>query len=154
MIKRYWKFAAVAAAVVLLIIVAASLCGGPTPRERAISAAEDWRTDSIDAFSEDVLYVVVDLLGDEGLIGELVAELGAEWLESRINELVQWRLSQPTAIDEYSFLVVATGEAVWDVDIGPLDVTLSLSVPINLTISGDDVVDEEIQLQGIRLDLE
>ena len=138
----------------LLVVVAAIVCEGPTHRERAIAAAEDWRADSIDAFSEDVLYAIVDLLNDEGLIGALVAELGAEWLESRINELVQWHLSEPTAIGESSFLVVATGKAVWDIDVGPLETTLWLSVPINLTISGDNVVDEDIQLQDIRLELE
>ena len=107
MTKRYWKYAVVLVAVVLLVIVAAIVCGDPTSRERAITAAEDWTEECIDAFSEDVLFTIVDLLNDEGLIGELVAELGAEWLESRTNEMVRWRLSEPTAIDDSSVLVIA-----------------------------------------------
>lgn len=154
MVKKYWKYAVAVVGVVLVVAVVAIVCERPSPRERAIAAAENWTEDSVDAFSEDVLYAIVDLLNDEGLIGALVAELGAEWFESRIDEMVQWHLSEPTAVDESSFLVVVTGEADWDIDVGPLETTLLLSVPVNLTIRGDDVVDEEIQLQDIDLDLE
>ena len=128
-------------AVGIVVGLATSTCSeAPTdPKE----VAREWVSDLTDAVSEDVLRLVLDALDEEGLVGTVIAELGGEWLEDRINEKMTWTVSQPVS-DGDSHIVLVTGNARVEVDRGFIKGGLDITVPIALTIQGDRVTESRI----------
>ena len=131
--------ALIAALIVARIAAPACSESPPDPRE----VAREWVSDLTDAASEDVLRLVLDALDEEGLVGTVIAELGGEWLEDRINEKITWTISEPVP-DGDGHIVVVTGNARVEVDRGFVKGGLDVSVPIELAIQGDRVTESRL----------
>ena len=146
------KLLIAAAALVVLVIVGVSVANctetEPDPRE----VAREWASDLTDAASEGVLRVVLDALGEEGLLGVAIAELGGEWLEDRINENTNWTISEPAPKGD-SYIVKVTGNSRFEVDRGFLKGGLNVTFPFELTIQGDRVFDSRLLVDEVSVSI-
>ena len=124
----------------------------PTPTPDPRDAAREWLADSTDAVSESALRLVLDALGEEGLVGTAIAELGGEWLEDRINEKVTWTLSEPVS-NGNSHVLVARGAAQIEVDRGLIKGSLEITVPIELTVQGDRVIKDRVIVDEVSVSI-
>lgn len=142
--KKVLLFVAALVVVGIVVGLAVSTCSDsppdpPDPKE----VARQWVADITDAASEDVLRLVLDALDEEGLVGTVIAELGGEWLEDRINEKMTWTISEPVSEGD-SHIVVVTGNARVEVDRGFIKGRLEVTVPIELAIQEDRVTDSRL----------
>ena len=107
-------------------------------------------SDNTDAVSEEALRLVLDALEEEGIVGTVIAELGGEWVEDRINENVQWTYSEPV-LESDGHVLVATGYAEIEVDRGFISGSLAITLPIELTVQGDRVIDDRFIVDEVDI---
>ena len=134
---RWWKIGllvgGVVAVVVIVVVVLGMILGGERdPNEMA----RDYIESNIDKFGEDVAGFVV---GDNWLL----RELGGEYVEDRVNDVIHWSYSPARVVSSGEYRVIATASVVFNVDYDVLGRTffVEASLPFELTIRpGDDTV--------------
>ncbi len=138
MVNRFtdkgWKIGLLIAGgiVVALVIVGLLLGGERDPNEMAREYIEG----NIDELGEDVAGFVV---GDNWLL----KELGGEYIEDRVNDVVRWSYSPARLVSDGEYLVTATASVALNVDYDALGRTffIEASLPFKLTVRpGDDTV--------------
>lgn len=109
---------AAAAAVAVIFFSSFNL----TPEE----VAERHVNDKIDAIGETIAGVLL-------LEAPILSELGGEWVEDRIHDVVKWRYAPARKLlDDRGYIVVATASASFD--FAPFS-SLSFSLPFDILIS-------------------
>ena len=131
---KWWKIGLLIAGsiVVALVIVGLLLGGEPDPNEMARVYIEG----NIDKLGEDVAGFVV---GDNWLL----KELGGEYVEDRVNDVIHWSYSPARLVSDGEYLVTATASVVFNVDYDVLGRTffIEANLPFKLTVRpGDDTV--------------
>lgn len=131
---RWWKIALLVAGgvVVVLVVVGLLLGGEPDPNEMA----RDYIEGNIDKLGEDIAGFVV---GDNWLL----RELGGEYVEDRVNDVVHWSYSPARLVADGEYRVTATAGVVFNVDYDVLGRTffVEASLPFELVLRpGDDTV--------------
>ena len=132
--KTIWVIGALlVGAIVAVVLVLAVFQGGngKSESERALDAAQQWTQDGIDDVSEDIVKFAI---GEIPLVAELVAEL----LEDRINDVLTWEYSMPEMVtsDIYQLTAESTvsleftlpiiGQKIFDIVI-PIDLTVDVN---------------------------
>ena len=148
--KKLLIFVGVAIAVGVIVGVWAASGSDSPPDPKQV--ARQWVSDKTDAVSEETLRLVLDALGEEGVLATAIAELGGEWLEDRIHENLSWTFSEPVPRGD-SHMVVATGAAQVQVDRGPIKGSLTITIPTELTIQGDSVLEARLLADEVSVSI-
>jgi len=125
----------------ILVIIGALVDSEPDPDEMARQYIEG----NIDKLGEDVAAFVV---GDIWLL----KELGGEYVDSRVNNVVHWSYSPPRLVPEGENRVTATASAVFNVDYDVPGRTFYIegTLPFELTIRpGDETVSADRIMQVV-----
>ena len=144
--RDWWKIGLIAIGAVLAVGIVVSLIigGEPDPNEMARAYIEG----NIDKLGEDVASFLV---GDNWLL----KELGGEYVEDRVNDVVQWSYSPARLVSEGEYKVTATAMTVFNVDYDVLGRTyfIEASLPFNLTVRpGAGTVSAKPDYAGGRLE--
>ena len=147
---------AVMGAAVLVVLVAWVLVRG----ERHLSPdelAHQWVESNVDTVGEEIA-------GFLTAQQPVLRELGGEYVEGRINDMVEWRYSVPREISPQGnglYEVIATASVDFSVDPPGVDLLLGsrgvrADMPFKLRVSEPDqaVTDWELDLLGAMLDLD
>lgn len=104
---RWWQITlAVAGGIVAaLVVVGMMLDREPDPNEMARAYIEG----NIDKLGEDIAGFVV---GDNWLL----RELGGEYVEDRVNDVILWSYSPARLVSDGEYRVIATASVVFNVD--------------------------------------
>ncbi len=143
---RWWKIALLVAGsiVAVLVVVGLMLGGEPDPNELARAYIEG----NIDKLGEDVAGFVV---GDNWLL----RELGGEYVEDRVNDVIHWSYSPARLVSDGEYRVIATASVVFNVDYDVLGRTffIEASLPFELMVRpGDDTVSARPDYAAGRID--
>ena len=117
-----------AIAVVLLAVVV-----GPDLVEPELSpeeVAQEWVESHVDATGEQIAEF---LLGSHWVL----RELGGEYVESRINQVVKWRYGEARSLSGALYEVRATAAVEFTVDISGTSGSVSAGLPFLLTVDHD-----------------
>lgn len=129
--SNLWKIIslAIGGIVVVLIVVEMVAGGEPEPNEMARAYIEG----NIDKLGEDVAGFVV---GDNWLL----TELGGEYVEDRVNDVIQWSYSPARLVSDGEYRVTATASTVFNIDYDVLSRTffIEASLPFDLTVRPEE----------------
>ena len=139
---------AVVLGIIVVGVVVFLLQPEPDPQE----VARMWAADNVDAAGEEIAEFILDALGQEGLQGQILKELGGEWIEDRIHEHLAWDFSETMEGSDDNKIVVATASVTFQVDQPPVNGNLSAALPFRLVIQGDDVLEDDIVLADAGFD--
>ena len=132
-LSKWWKIGLLVGGLFVILVIIGALVGGePDPDEMARQYIEG----NIDKMGEDVAAFVV---GDNWLL----KELGGEYVESRVNNVIHWSYSPAKLVSEGEYRVTATASAVFNVDYDALGRTffIEATLPFELTVMpGDETV--------------
>lgn len=148
------KTALIAAAVIIAVLVAVALFtpasqlapwANMTPEE----LAERYVNDKIDAIGETIAGVLL-------LQAPILSELGGEFIEDRIHDVVKWRYAAARDLGGGRYGVVATASVGFEVEIALTSVGVALSLPFDMTVDHDaqTVTRMEPNIAAMSLDLD
>ena len=122
----------VAIAVILVIAAAVYLRQSATPEEIAAAYVED----NIDEISEEIAGLMVF---QAPILSSVVEELGGEYLENLIYDVVQWDYTaEQSAADDAIYEVTATSSVSLDLDIaGLVEGSVQASLPFTMIVDMD-----------------
>lgn len=146
--SRLFIILAVVLGIVAVGVIVFLLLLEPDPQE----VARKWAADNVDAAGEEIAEFILDALGQEGIQGAILKELGGEWIEDRIHEHVRWDFSETTSDGNGNHVVIATSSVNFQVDQPPVSGNLRASVPFRLVIRGGDVLEDNIVLADAGID--
>ena len=152
--KNLIKTALIAAAVIIAVLVAVALFtpasqlapwANMTPEE----LAERYVNDKIDAIGETIAGVLL-------LQAPILSELGGEFIEDRIHDVVKWRYAAARDLGGGRYGVVATASVGFEVEIALTSVGVALSLPFDMTVDHDaqTVTRMEPNIAAMSLDLD
>ena len=130
---KKWLLIGGAVAALAVIVVALLLLSGPADPNEIARAYIDG---NIDQVGEQIAGFIV---GDNWLL----KELGGEWVEDRIHDVIKWSYTETRPIgDDNLYLVVGTARVSFTVDYAALGRTYSVeaSLPFNLAVNTDSEV--------------
>ena len=139
---------AVILGVVSVGVVVFLLLPEPDPQE----VARRWAADNVDAAGEEIAEFILDALGQEGLQGQILKELGGEWIEDRIHEHLVWDFSHTVDGGGNNHIVVATARVAFQIDQPPVSGRISAYLPFRLVIRGNEVLEDNIILSDAGFD--
>ena len=123
--------AIVVAIVVVALIVAFSLGEKLSPEQ----IAENWVADNVDAAGEEVAGFLLPQ-------HTILVELGGEYIEDRIHDVLKWDYSPTRSLNNARYEVIATASIRFDVEIPLGSAYVEASLPFVLAIDHDaQVVD-------------
>ena len=130
--KRLMVGIVVIVAILAIVAIVALLPDGPlgsdlTPEELAKKHIDD----SIDAIGETIAGFI--LLPAP----ELVKELGGEYIEDRIHEVIKWRYSDARSMGGSTYEVTATAVVGFDVEVALATGRIEASVPFKIMVDED-----------------
>ncbi|MYC07235.1 MAG: hypothetical protein F4X57_08700 [Chloroflexi bacterium] len=129
-----WVILSCAIGVLLaLVVIGVLLIGGERDPDEM---AREYIEGNIDKLGEDIAGFVV---GDNWLL----KELGGEYVEDRVNDVVHWSYSPARLVSDGEYRVTATASVVFNVDYDVLGRTffVKASLPFNLVVRpGEDRV--------------
>ena len=148
------KTALIAAAVIIAVLVALALFtpasqlapwANMTPEE----LAERYVNDKIDAIGETIAGVLL-------LHAPILSELGGEFIEDRIHDVIKWHYAPARDLGGGRYGVVATASVGFEVEIALTSVGVALSLPFDMTVDHDaqTVTRAEPNIAAMSLDLD
>ena len=148
------KAALIAAAVIIAVLVAVALFtpasqlapwSNMTPEE----LAERHVNDKIDAIGETIAGVLL-------LQAPILSELGGEFIEDRIHDVIKWQYAAARDLGGGRYGVVATASVGFEVEIALTSVGVALSLPFDMTVDHDaqTVTRMEPNISAMSLDLD
>ena len=146
--NKLFIFFTVILGVVVIGVVVFLLLPEPDPQE----VARRWAADNVDAAGEEIAEFILEALGQEGLQGQVLKELGGEWIEDRIHEHLVWDFSETIDGSGNNHIVVVTGRVEFQVDQPPVSGSISAFLPFRLVIRGNEVIEDSIVLSDAGFD--
>jgi len=148
------KTALIPAAVIIAVIAALALFtpvsqlapwSNMTPEE----LAERYVNDKIDAIGETIAGVLL-------LQAPMLSELGGEFIEDRIHDVIKWQYAAARDLGGGRYNVVATASVGFEVEIALTSVGVALSLPFDMTADHDaqTVTRMEPNIAAMSLDLD
>ena len=148
------KTALIAAAVIIAVLVAVALFtpasqlapwANMTPEE----LAERYVNGKIDAIGETIAGVLL-------LQAPILSELGGEFIEDRIHDVIKWHYAAARDLGGGRYSVVATASVGFEVEIALTSVGVALSLPFDMTVDHDaqTVTRMEPNIAAMSLDLD
>ena len=125
-----WLIAGLVALAVIAGLVLVGVFGPGLLKLSPEEVAQEWVESNIDATGEEIA---------EFLLGShwVVRELGGEYVESRINDTVQWQYAEARSLSGDLFEVQATASVSFTVDIPVASGTIAAGLPFLLTVDHD-----------------
>ena len=125
-----WLIAGLVALAVIAGLVLVGVFGPGLLKLSPEEVAQEWVESNIDATGEEIA---------EFLLGShwVVRELGGEYVESRINDTVQWQYAEARSLSGDLYEVQATASVSFTVDITVASGTIAAGLPFLLTVDHD-----------------
>ena len=125
-----WKpFAFVVGGVLILAVIVATVLSLSKSEPSPNQLAQVYVEGNIDRLGEDIAgFVVQD--------NWLLTEVGGEWVEDRVNEVVKWSYSDAQQVDDGIYLVVADARVIFTIDYAILSKTYNVdaNLPFNILV--------------------
>ena len=151
------KTALIAAAVIIAVLVVLAVLALFTPASQLApwanmtpeELAERHVNDKIDAIGETIAGVLL-------LQAPILSELGGEFIEDRIHDVIKWRYAAARDLGGGRYSVVATASVGFEVEIALTSVGVALSLPFDMTVDHDaqTVTRMEPNIAAMSLDLD
>ena len=125
-----WLTAGLVALAVIAVLILVGVFGPGLLKLSPEEVAQEWVESNIDATGEEIA---------EFLFGShwVVRELGGEYVESRINDTVQWQYAEARSLSGSLYEVKATASVSFTVDIPVASGTIAAGLPFLLIVDHD-----------------